>query len=82
MALDFLLDLLLEPLLRFAKLLLDLLVELAKNAWRAVKVNRTAPEERHTFTEYADAFLFPEGEEDDNRSNPSSSPSILEARRH
>jgi hypothetical protein len=82
MALDFLLDLVLEPLLRFAKLLLDLLVELVKAARRAVRVKRTAPEERHTFTEYADAFLFPEEEEDDNRSNQSSSLSILEARRH
>ena len=48
-------------------LLFDLLLKLAKGIWRAVKVKRTAPEEPHTATEYADAFLFPEEEE----SNPS-----------
>jgi hypothetical protein len=52
-------------------LLFDFLLKLVKGIWRAVNVKRTAPEEHHTATEYADAFLFPE-EEDENRSNSSS----------
>jgi hypothetical protein len=79
-ALDFLFDLVFEPLLNFAILLLDLLVKLVKSVWRVVDVRRTAPEAHHTLTEYADAFLFPD-EEDKNRSNSSRPSSILDARR-
>jgi hypothetical protein len=60
--------------------LFDLLVKVVKGIWRAVNVKRTAPGEHHTATEYADAFLFPE-EEDENRSNSSNPPSILDPRR-
>ncbi|MFZ0733168.1 MAG: hypothetical protein WAM79_12645 [Candidatus Sulfotelmatobacter sp.] len=60
-------------------MLFDLLVEFVKGIWRAVKVKRTAPDENHTATEYADAFLFPE--DDPGAPNSSDPPTILD-RRH
>jgi hypothetical protein len=59
-------------------LLFDLLVKFVKGIWRAVKVKRTAPDENHTATEYADAFLFPE---DPVASNSPDPPTMLD-RRH
>jgi len=69
MALDLLFDLLLDPF-KLAKLLLGLLLKVVKGIWRAAEVKRKAAGEHHTFTEYADAFLF--GEEDAGESNSSS----------
>ncbi len=51
--------------------LVDLLVKLLRALWRAMNVKRSAPDEKHTATEYADAFLF--ADEDPNSSD---SPSI------
>ncbi len=45
----------------------------------AVNVKRAAPEETHTATEYADAFLF--ADEYPNASESTSPPSILDSRR-
>jgi len=44
-----------ELLVKFCK-------EILRAIWRVVDVKRHTPEEHHTATEYADAFLF--GEED------------------
>jgi hypothetical protein len=56
-------------------LLLKLIEGLWRGFWRAVNVKRTAPQEEHTPTDYADAFLF----RDEDRDTPDSSspPSIL-----
>lgn len=41
-------------------LIVDLLTPLFRALWRVVNVWRKTPEQSHTATEYADAFLFPE----------------------
>ena len=61
-------------------LLLKLFEGLWRGFWRAVNVKRTAPEESHTATDYADAFLF--GDEDRNTPDSSAPPSILDRQHH
>ncbi len=45
------------------ELIIALLIVFGAAVWRAVKVKRDARHEKHSFTEYVDAFLF--GGEDD-----------------
>jgi hypothetical protein len=71
MALDLLFDLLLNPF-KFAKLLLGLLLKVVKDFWRAVEVKRKATGEHHTLTEYADAFLFGDGDPGESNSSSAS----------
>jgi hypothetical protein len=52
-------------------LIVSMVVSLAKGIRHVVNVWRQAPEQSHTATEYADAFLFPE---DDSASSDSSHP--------
>ena len=40
--------------------LFGLLFILGAAVWRAIKVKRKAPGEKHTVVDYADALLFPE----------------------
>jgi hypothetical protein len=56
----------------------DLLVKLVKALWsglgRVANVKHSAPEEHHTATEYADAFLFTDNHPNTSDSTPPSIP--------
>lgn len=64
----------------------DLLLKLVRRVWRglwhAVDVKRSAPEQNHTATEYVDAFLFADEDEDSDPQDSPAPPSILGKRRH
>ena len=47
--------------------LIGLLLILAAAVWRAISVKRRTPKEKHSFTEYTDAFFFPEEDSDERR---------------
>ena len=61
----------------FAGLLLQFLGSVWRGLRRALQLRRSAPEESHTATEYADAFLFSNKGEDPKDAYSSSAPSIL-----
>jgi len=46
------------------ELIVGLLLILAAAIWRAISVWRKAPGEKHSIAEYADAFFFPEDDDD------------------
>ena len=71
-------DILIELCIKIAYRSVSLFEEIAKGIWRAVNVRRKAPEEEHTATDYADAFLF--ADEEPNTSDRRSPPSILDRR--
>jgi hypothetical protein len=60
-------------------LIVDLLAPLFRALWRMVNVWRQAPDEAHTPTEYADAFLFPA---ENPHATESSSPLSILAKTH
>ena len=63
-------------------LIVELLRQLVGGIWRpfcrTLNVQRSAPEDNHTTTEYVDALLF--ADEDAHSSDSSSPPSILSKR--
>jgi hypothetical protein len=60
-------------------LLMKLLTALGRGFWRAVNVKLSAPSDKHTATEYADALLFADTNEGASDSTP---PSILDSHHH
>ena len=46
------------------ELIIGLLLILGAAIWRGISVWRKAPEERHSFAEYVDAFFFSDEDQD------------------